>query len=303
MTLILAVTGPDSIWMLADRRLTGERRQDDAVKIMSLDTSDGISLLGYAGLGKTANGTQPADWMSRVLLGRNLTLEHSINVLAEEMTAQLPSHMLGLPDADGPFHVVVIPPFVGTEPRLYGINLEISPDRTRYRHGRGRGVFHPRPGIPKTLRAGIAGSGAEYLNRNTGWMRKVLRLVGAFDRGRISSRTVADHLAKLNLEVHQNVGTVGPSCIVAWRLRRGITDKNGGQQFYTGTARDPSSPALPSISQGLDVRAICQIMMPVMKEEFERFDAGEALDPTKLTAQLNARMARLYARPPDRRLR
>lgn len=73
MTLVLTVTGRESVWLVADRRLSyiGNRYRDDARKVMFLDTTDGVAILGYAGLGTTALGTEPADWMSAVLRGRN----------------------------------------------------------------------------------------------------------------------------------------------------------------------------------------------------------------------------------------
>ena len=62
MTLIVTVNGPESIWLLADRRLSfgGNRKpRDDAIKILALETTDGVALLGYAGLGLTVRETEP----------------------------------------------------------------------------------------------------------------------------------------------------------------------------------------------------------------------------------------------------
>jgi hypothetical protein len=121
MTLIVAVNGPNSLWLLADRRLSykGRPPKDDAHKIMFLETTDGVAILGYAGLGATAFGTEPADWMSAILRGRNLTLEQSLGVLAKAMEKQLPRHMLHLPRDGGPAHNVIVPAFLGNEARLY----------------------------------------------------------------------------------------------------------------------------------------------------------------------------------------
>lgn len=49
MTLILSIQGRESIWLLADRRLSfkGLPPQDTARKIMFLDTTDGMAILGY----------------------------------------------------------------------------------------------------------------------------------------------------------------------------------------------------------------------------------------------------------------
>jgi len=78
VTLVATVNGPETIWLLADRRLTFKSRppKDDARKVMFLETTDAVAILGYAGLGATALGAEPADWMSAVLRGRNLPLSN-----------------------------------------------------------------------------------------------------------------------------------------------------------------------------------------------------------------------------------
>src|SRR5215469_9746122 len=95
MTFVLAVNGRDSIWLLADRRLSFERGppQHDARKIMCIHTLDGTAMLGYAGMGMTAGGNEPSDWMSRVLRGWKLSLEQTLGVLAAGMSRRLPSHL------------------------------------------------------------------------------------------------------------------------------------------------------------------------------------------------------------------
>src|ERR1051326_836590 len=77
MTLVIAVTGKRAIWLMTDRRLTDRsgKTEDTARKTLLLGTSDGCALLGYCGLGKTESGTEPGDWMARVLRGRNCPLE------------------------------------------------------------------------------------------------------------------------------------------------------------------------------------------------------------------------------------
>src|SRR5215831_18553879 len=88
-----------------------------------LETTDATAILGYAGLGATALGTEPADWMSAVLRGRNLPLEHSLAVLAEALKKQLPRHMLRIAGSGPVAHNVFVPAFVGKEVRLYTIDL------------------------------------------------------------------------------------------------------------------------------------------------------------------------------------
>jgi len=92
MTLIVTVNSPETIWLMADRRLTANRRliKDDARKAMFLETTDGVAILGYTGLGATTRGTEPADWMSNVLRGRNWPLELSLGALADAAQRELP---------------------------------------------------------------------------------------------------------------------------------------------------------------------------------------------------------------------
>src|SRR6185312_15378076 len=180
----------------------------------------------------TARGTQPADWMSAVLRGRNLSLEQSLTVLTEALKREFPSHMVRMPGQRS--HSVVVPAFVGEEIRLYEISLVLTPDGKQYFRST-RHVANPRPGAtPRTPRLAIAGSGALHLTKNKKWIRGLLRLVKASDRRQVQPIAVADHLAKLNHEVHLADKLVGPNCIVAWRHRKGGVYKGGGaHQFYS----------------------------------------------------------------------
>src|SRR5687768_3446657 len=124
MSLVLTVNSSESIWMLADRRLSyrGRPSKEDGRKLMSLDTSDGVAILGYAGLGATASGTEPADWMSAVLRGRNLPLEQSLGALAAAMKREFPRHLIKFPRDAPAGHNILVPAFLNGEVRLYTID-------------------------------------------------------------------------------------------------------------------------------------------------------------------------------------
>jgi hypothetical protein len=208
VTLILTVNGPESSWLLADRRLSckGRSPKDDARKVMLLETTDGVAILGYAGLGATARGTEPGDWMSAVLRGRNFPLEQSLEALAEAMKKQFPKHMVHMPPGGGgPTHNVIVPAFLGREPRLYTIDLVFAPDCKTYKFRCTRHAAEKPPmASPKTPRLALAGSGGFYLaqDKKKKWIHSLLRMVRAYDRGQVSPHAVADHLANLNDEVH-----------------------------------------------------------------------------------------------------
>ena len=126
-------------------------------------------------------------------------------------------------------------------------------------------------------------------------------MVRANDRGHVSSRAVADHLANLNNEVHLGVAdkSVGPRCIVAWRHRKGgVHNGGGGQEFYTGTKRDVSSLPLPGIANGMDMEAISKVLMPYFAKMFEAMRAGQPASGMDIN-ELNAGLARIPDKPDE----
>jgi hypothetical protein len=137
------------------------------------------------------------------------------------------------------------------------------------------------------------GSGFVTLIGDLGWkrdeQRKLLRLLAAHDRKRISARAVADHFAKLNDSVHQLDGSVGPRCVVVWKHRGG----GGAFQCYAGTERDGGSFSIPAIANGFD-------MKPIMEKlrDFSRSMPREALAEVKAGTEI----ARLPNNP-DKKLR
>lgn len=296
MTLILAVTSPESVWLLADRRLSYQGRppKDDGNKIMFLEATDGVAILGYAGLGKTIAGTEPSDWMSAVLRGRNLRIEQYLEVLARALQEQLPRHMLRMPGSGHVAHHVVVSAFVEGKPRLYTIDLILTPDRKSKGF---RFVRHEQKhGAPP--RYGLGGSGGLHLFADRRWMRSLARILTASDRKRVTHMAVAHELARLNYAVSQAITdkSVGPQCIVGCRFRKG----GGGHWAYEG-ARLGGNASPPQIAQGFDMRALANLLMPVSLEIFKRMEAGE-VDPKPNEAELNASMAQI-PNTPDEKLR
>jgi len=306
VTLIVTVNGPESIWLLADRRLSfdGSRKpRDDAIKILALETTDGVALLGYAGLGLTARETEPSDWMSGVLRGRNFPMEQSLRVLAKAAKAQLPRHMIQIPGKGWLSHNIVVTSFVCEKANFYTIDLSISPNRDKFPFRHTRHVSD----IGKTPRLSVAGSGgallaSEFQAENKKWIRELLCIIRAHDRGQVSPHAVSDNLAKLNHEVHQSMvdQTVGPNCIVAWRNKKsGAHNGGGAHQFYTGTTRDKDNPSLPSIGCGIDISALAEITAPITIELFERLRSGESNSELD-TGKLDTEVARLKTEPDEK---
>lgn len=307
MTLVLAVSGRDSLWALVDRRLSysGRPPRDDARKIMILSTGDALALLAYAGLGATAHGTEPADWMSAVLRGRNLPLEQSLGVLADAMKREFPPHLVRLPGPTGPSHTVIASAFVGAEARLYTIDMVFASDRKRYHFRYTRHVVElGTANQPRTPRIVLGGSGAPCLHGDQSWQRDLLRLVKGHDRGRVSADAVADYLATLNYRAH--LGTqdrsVGPRCIVVWRYSERVSRKRGAaHRLYTDTRRESDAPSLPEISRGMDIPALITAMWPHMMKRAREALSGQTEGGID-DAAINADLARL-PETPDEKLR
>jgi hypothetical protein len=278
--------------------------RDDARKIMLLDTDDGKAILGYAGLGATALGTEPADWMSAVLRGRRISLEQSLGVLAEAIKKQLPRHLVQIRGNARLVHNVIVPAFVQNEPRLYSIDLAFSTDRKDIwfrctRHVNDRAA----PDKPRTPRLGVAGSGSRYLleRKEKMWMRNTLRILKAYDAERLSANSVADHFAALNYEVHRGLDdeTVGPRCIVAWRNGKDAARRGGGaHRYYTGTTVDTESPALPTVGNGMDIRAVVSVVMKHFMATFPAMMKGQQPAEPDLN-QINADLARIPDKPDE----
>jgi hypothetical protein len=306
MTNIISVNGPEAIWLLADRRLTraGKIDKEDARKLMILETTDGIALLGYTGLGRTALGTEPADWMSAVLRGHNMPLGPSLWVLAKALEAQFPRHL------KQHHHGIIIPAFLNNEPKYYSLKFEFDPSSKKYRL-RLEDMVIPNvcPGKVLISRLGAAGTGGYYLNETSkDWARDLLRLLNAHDRGRIGPWAIADELAKRNYDAYKALkdpkdpkylsmkDTVGPDCIVVWRYRKNTTLRPGfagGQQNYTGTTRSTVGASIPEISCGSNTGALIHALAARAAYDFARQPVPESV---------RALMSRVNL-PPDKRLR
>ena len=304
MTLILTINGPETVWLLADRRLSFKNRaaKDDARKVMFLDTPDGVAILGYAGLGATALGTEPSDWMSSVLRGRNLLIEQSLYELSEALKRQFPKHLVRMPADNLAAHSILVTAFVDNEVRFYTIDLVLSPDRKNYQFRYTRWQANNiNDANTRTPRFGLGGTGGLFLYKNKKWIRNILDIVKASNNRQVSEQMVADQLADLNYQVHLQIGddSVGPNCIVAWRhIKNGSHKGGGGHLFYTGVTRDNKAPSLPAIVNGMDIQAIIGVLMPSTNDMIEAMEAGEP--PKKLDYdELHEKLSHLPDKPDE----
>jgi hypothetical protein len=287
MTFVLTINGPETVWLLADRRLSQGNRvvTDDALKAVVVQCSDGVAILGYAGLGRTAKGTEPADWMAAVLRGRNEPVERSLGIIADAAKREFPSHLRGKID-----HAIISTVFIGQEARVYSINLFTLPNaEIGFRFVRCMTPYSPL--VARTWPIAFGGSGAAWLQkREKLWAvrkRELFHLVRACDRGKIFPYAVADYMAKINLWVHEGEKqTVGPRCVVVWRNRtQGIHKMGGAHHFYDGKERIRPDRQVSIIDCGIDVAAIVKTMMPATMAAFLA-TGSLAIDMDKMNAKI-----------------
>ena len=298
MTLVIGATSKKSIWLMTDRRITFcDRTKDDARKILFLETTDGLALLGYAGLGETGKGMEPSEWMANVLRGRNFPLEHSIAVLTDAVKDRFPQHLDSLPGSGTHVHSILVPAFQNGEPKIYTIDLVRPPGKNAYAFRWTRYVVSRNvPGGYITPRCIVGGSGAVHLVKDQRWMRDLLRLIKAHDAGRITAQSVALAFAKLNNQIARVDPTVGRRCIVAWRFQKG----GGAHEFFDGRQREINSKFvfLPCIARGMDVTSLLEAMEPIHAIRRDAFRRGEGIEVDK--AAISAALAKLPDGPDDR---
>lgn len=280
MTCIISLASRHTIWLASDRRLSLPNRAplEHARKVMVLETGDGCALLGYAGLGRTALGTEPSDWMFNVLRGRNLPMDESLSVLAGAVQREFPRHLMRIGSGFLPLHGIIIPAFVSGKYLFYSIGLRLD-------HKRQSGEMRLQKWIPagsgsQPPRLVVAGSAESVLMRDKSWVRPLLRLASASDRGQISPETVANQLARIIVDVSKRDRFTGMNSIVCWRNRKGGPHKMGGEhKFYDNGVRVINDAVIPQLTRGYPISDVCAALMPLFMDNFARWGGKGPLKP------------------------
>lgn len=287
MTLAVGIASRGSLWMVADRRLScgSQVVRDDAKKVLKICATDGSALVSYAGLGSTATGMEPSQWMSNTLRGRRLTMHESMSVLANATQDQIPDYLKPFPDFSLNHQLVAVA-FVNDRHAIYEVILTPT------------GVNANRKEFPEDQTVALAvGSGRASIDK--AHADHVTSLVHTLDEKASSREAVAVELARLAHEAHLTTsdGTVGPSCIVSYHLQGGTA----AQLAFTEGRRDRDDPPIPTISHGTDMIALLGTLL--RHTRFTRNPATRRLevegDPDD---KVNASLAKL-PKHPDWKLR
>lgn len=299
MTLVLTVNGIESVWMLTDRRLSSVHRsgkilarEEGGCKLFILDATDAHALIGYAGLGRTPGGMQPSDWMSNLFRGRRLTIEQALSVLCKATKEQFARIFAA--DVNPGSHVFLVTCWQGEVPRLFGVfATKGSVEKRRLRSVRSDGT----EGTPRVV---TGGSGSHVIERMRGWKRELIRLVNAYDRSRVSPTIVADYLARLCVEVSSRDESVGPNCVIAVRNRPNHAQKWGNTHWcYANGIQDSANCRVPFIMQGLDLRAVADVIMPSFEAAADPFFNGGEMGEID-DVEVNRRLSEMPRLPDDR---
>jgi hypothetical protein len=221
--------------------------------------SDGVAIVGYAGLGATRAGNEPSAWINAAFRNQNGTVEQCITALAAASAAELPRHLDQFPSDYPRRQLIVAVCLVDGKPTMYTIGIGKKVGDAQFL------AEIAKPMLPSGRAARIVavGSGAEILSADRRWIRPLLRLVTAVDHGRITPQQVSKQLAQINVMVSERTTTVGPRSIVALR----ISPSGGSHDGYTGDQHDDSSPQVPQLLQGFDIGAFAQALMTNIRSD------------------------------------
>lgn len=307
MTLIISVQTKESIWLVADRRLSAPGRLpiNDAIKATIVEVTDGIALIGYAGLGATAKGSQPSEWVSNVLRGRHHPLEEMLQVVANAMQREFIPHMDGVRDTRLRQHSFIIPSFLNGNHRIYTIDMAHINGGYKFRYT--RHIMEEALPLQITVPVALSGSGGSTLSRLKDWKRTLLRLVKAYNKGKINEQGMAKNLANLAYRCYllTKDGTVGPDCLVVWRNNTKFLNKGGGgHAFFSSGNRCSDTPSIPYIDRGMDLKAVLGILLEKTKDDMfnalDAFERGEEIierDKDEFYKEMNDDLSKLPSKP------
>lgn len=199
-----------------------------------------------------------------------MDVETSLFCIAEAMTIQFPRHISTLPPTHPRLHSFIVPAIINEKMYIYSVDLRRLRNNADYTYEVNQQMLDIQD---KVISCPIyaAGSGAVALGHLGNWERPLLRMIQAYDNGKIGGSIVADEFAKLNQCIAKKDKWVGDRCIVAWANSKSGRYQGGGDyQYYTGRNRDLISHGFPSLWTGTDLGALAGIFDAMFDENLRR---------------------------------
>jgi hypothetical protein len=254
MTFALALAARSSIWACTDRQLTDlqtpSRSGRSGVKVTSIEASDGIALLAYAGVGRVGD-TQVSRWAYRALVNRRMPIENCLACINDAARRKLAAHARFANTT----HLFIAAAICGD--RHYAYELDFESPHCFIRH---------QPKSSTHVKVIVTGSGALYVDKIVqARIVGIARLVKRFERKQVSSKFLAAQLASLNIEISKRGRSRAPpdervsaEAVVIYRAK----DRTGEQWCFDATGnvcRDPVG-VVPTAMGGFpatDIAALC----------------------------------------------
>ncbi len=243
--------------MAADRRLTypDGRYCDNATKIFRLSTADAEALVAYSGLGATSSGLELSQWLSNTLRGRNMTIEDSINLVANSMYVRFPRQLIFF---NLNHHQFIFSYYRKRNPyvKIITMNLDKTPRVI---------IDNIENGVDKlTPLVVCAGSGRAAFAADRSACRRLVTVLRRHRAHRVSDNVTAAVLASCIAKVGRSLRSVSQSSVVAT-----IDPNGGGSHHMYGHSFEVMLPsaacdALPTIARGMDVEALATSMLRVI---------------------------------------
>jgi hypothetical protein len=220
----------------------GGRHSTDACKIVGFDSTDGIGLLSYAGLGMLAD-TDPGDWVASVFQGLDTDLRGYMIALTEAArSAKVRSAEPG--------HLFVAAGVGNGQPVIYTLTAKATGELSLKCHERSYAFMLAGAGgvALAGVREKLADDGREILD----WIKKA-------EAEESHPREVTDRLVKWTSEARRETDDVGSRSIVAYRFVRD-GEAAAGRCFYDGVTLEAPDAPLHHLSRGADMNKMFELM-------------------------------------------
>lgn len=267
MTFSVVLASRTSVWACTDRQLTDPRPGKSGptgVKITAIHADGGFALMAYAGVGRVRD-TQVSRWVYRTLVGKGLTLEDAMVLVADAAQRRLAPFA---PRVRGGHFFIASAIRPGAH-CLYAIDVAKTSARPRERieaRGRNHSQF------------AVTGSGAPIATEfERSRLVRISRLVRRHNMGKLSAEAIAFEFAALNIAVSSRMRSMTPpnqtvsaeSVVAVINRRPRRMDAGDLRQWCfdaNGTPAADPVERIPEVSRGIPLSDIVDAMGEVLRQ-------------------------------------